>query len=148
MTVSLASLQKITTLKNRITQQATWEYAQSKRKLDDEYDKLYTMVDQHDVAHQEMHRATEQKISTDQLHAWILFMNAQNRLMRQQAEVIAKQKVDCEDKHEALQDRFLDEQMWTKLQERRRLEVRTHQDKLAQEALDEAAAVLRRRKGR
>ncbi|ASS75648.1 hypothetical protein CIG75_12045 [Tumebacillus algifaecis] len=148
MTISLASLQKITTLKNRITQQATWEYAESKRKLDAEYNKLYTLADQHDAAKAELHQATEERISTQHLHSWIVYLNAQQRQMLQQAEVIAMQKVECEDKHEMLKGRFLDEQIWSKLQEKRSVEVRTHLEKQAQEALDEAAAALRSRKGR
>lgn len=148
MTISLTSLQKITTLKNRITQQATWEYAESKRKLDAEYDKLYTLAEQNDAAKAELHQATEERISTQHLHSWILYLNAQQRQMLHQAEVIAEQKVDCEDKHDRLKGRFLDEQMWSKLQEKRRVEVRAHLDKQAQEALDEAAAALRSRTGR
>ncbi|TCP58821.1 flagellar export protein FliJ [Tumebacillus sp. BK434] len=148
MTISLTSLQKITTLKNRITQQATWEYAESKRKLDAEYDKLYTLAEQHDAAKVEMHQATSERISSQHLHAWTLYLSAQQLQMLQQAQAIAEQKVDCEDKQDRLKGRFLDEQMWSKLQEKRRVEVQVQLDRQAQEALDEAAAVLRSRAGR
>jgi flagellar export protein FliJ len=148
MTISLNSLQKITTLKKRITEQATWEYAESKRVLDMEYEKLFKMVEHDNAAKEELHKATTDCISTRRLHEWILYLNAHHRKMQQQAEVIAGCKMECEDKHEALKDRFLEEQMWMKLQERRREEHRLIVEQQAQNALDEAAAFLRSRAGR
>ena len=48
MTIRLTSLKKITELKNRMTQQASVEYAESLRNLEAEQDKLQRLLQTHD----------------------------------------------------------------------------------------------------
>lgn len=145
MTMRLSSLQKITELKSKLTQQANWRYAESLRVLETEQTKLHELEQSHEQALYELHGLTSQAVSAQEVHEWTLFMIAKRREMEEQTRVIAKKQTICSNKHGELTACFLDEQVWNRLQERRKWEHQAQINKAAQEMLDEMAVTGYRR---
>ena len=139
MTIRLTSLKKITELKNRMTQQASVEYAESLRNLEAEQDKLQHLMQTHDDLINDLHDLTNRGVPSQELHAWMQFMLTQRSAIAKQHLLIENKTEECTAKREDLTSTFLDEQKWLRLQDRRQLEHRAHVNKLAQEALDEIA---------
>lgn len=145
MTMRLDSLQKITELKTKLTQQANWRYAESLRVLETEQNKLHELEQSHEQALYELHGLTSQAVSVQEVHEWTLFLIAKRKEMEEQAREIAKKQTICSNKHGELTECFMDEQVWNRLQERRQLEHLTQMNKAAQEMLDELAVTGYRR---
>jgi flagellar protein FliJ len=145
MTMRLESLHKITELKTKLTQQANWQYAESLRVLETEQSKLQELEQSHEQAAVELHGLTSHSVSVQEVHDWTLFMIVKRREIEEQTRVIAKKQTLCTNKQDELKDCFLDEQVWTRLQERRQLEHQAHLNKVAQEMLDEMAVTGYRR---
>lgn len=139
MTIRLSSLKKITELKGRMTQIASGEYAESLQNLQSEQAKLQELINTHDQALVELHSLTTQSVSAQELHSWMLYVNSQRTLIEKQTLTLQKVEGECEEKRGMLTERFVDEQKWTRMQDRRVVEHRTHVDRLVQEALDEVA---------
>ena len=139
MTIRLTSLKKITELKNRMTQQASVEYAESLRNLEEAQGKLQCMMQTHDDLINDLHELTGRGVTSQELHAWMQFMLTQRSAITKQHMLIANKTEECTAKRDDLTSAFLDEQKWLRLQDRRQLEHRAHVNKLAQEALDEIA---------
>jgi flagellar export protein FliJ len=146
MTIRLRSLQKITELKNRLTQRANLEYSESLRLLEAEQSRLQELVNEHDQLLAELHEGLNGgSVASHELHNWMQFMISQRQRIEHQHRVIDQKQEDCSVKRVELTDRFQDEQIWLKLRERRLMEHRAHLNKLAQEALDEIAVTGHRR---
>jgi flagellar FliJ protein len=145
MTMRLDSLQKITELKTKLTQQANWRYSESLRVLETEQSKLQELEVSHDQAALELHHRAANSVSAQEVHEWTLFMIGQRKQIEAQNRVIARTQSVCTDKHGELKDCFMDEQVWNRLQERRQLEHQAHLNRVAQGMLDEMAVTGYRR---
>jgi flagellar protein FliJ len=143
MTLKLKSLQKITELKNRLTQQATWTYTDSLRNLEEEQSRLRELEAAHEGSIGEFHELTSHSVSAQELHGWMLFLRSQRELIDQQCHTIEDREKDCSEKRERLTETFRDERKWTRLQDRRQVEYRLLQDKAEQAVLDEASVTGR-----
>lgn len=147
MTIRLTSLRKISDLKSRLTQQANWQYAESLRDLEAEEGKLQQLQDAYRTAVHELHNRAGQSVSAQELHAWTEYMRLQQLQIEQQQLAIRKQEKVCEGKNTVLQEHYLDEQKWVRLQERRQSEHRALLEKHTQEALDELAVLRHQARG-
>lgn len=139
MSVRLESLQKITDLKNRLTQQANWHYTESLRTLETEQQKLQELLVSHDQAVLELHNLTMEGASAQELHDWMQFMLSQRNLIEQQNLLIEGKKSECIEKRQEMTDCYLEEQKWVKLKGRRTDEYQAYLNKISQETLDEIA---------
>lgn len=145
MTIRHASLQKITELKNKLTQQANWEYSESLRDLDAEQVKLRAYETAYEESVHQLHSLTTEALPVQELHAWTSFMILQRAQIEQQHVVIESKANVCQGRQEVLTDRFKDEKKWLNLQERRKLEHQAFLNKISQEQLDELAVTGHRR---
>jgi len=141
MTIRLKSLQQITDLKNKLTQQASVAYTESLRLLEDEQTRLRTLLHAQDQAIADLHERTQEGVQSQELYDWTLYMLSQREQIERQLQVIERKHEECTGKRVVLTDRFLDEKKWLKLQERRQWEHNSRIEKRAQEALDEMAVM-------
>ncbi|HEU4964244.1 MAG TPA: flagellar export protein FliJ [Bacilli bacterium] len=139
MTIRLPALQKITDLKNRLTQQANWQYAESQRDLETEEHRLQDLEDSYQMGLDELHNLAGGSVSAQELHAWTEFLKLQRLQIERQQQAVVKQQAVCQAKRTVLNEHYLDEQKWVRLQERRKEEHARLLEKLSQEALDELA---------
>jgi len=147
MTIRLSSLRKITDIKGRMTQQATLHYSESLRDLEAEQARLREIQAQHEGAVGEFFDLTSRSVSAQDLHAWTLFFKSQRAQIEQQHKAVQKQEKVCNDRREALNERYLDEKKWSRLSERRVLEHQQLAEKLSQNELDEIAVSGRHTRG-
>jgi len=139
MSIRMHSLQKITELKNKLTQQASVEYSESLRHLEDERTRLQELLHAQDRSIADLHERTQSGVPSQELYDWTLYMLSQRQQIERQLQVIEHKQSVCQDKRGELTDRYIDEKKWNKLKERRQLEQEALLNKLAQEALDEIA---------
>ncbi|KEO82932.1 flagellar export protein FliJ [Tumebacillus flagellatus] len=139
MSVRLESLHKITDLKNRLTQQANWQYTESLRNLETEREKLQNLLASHEEAVLELHNMTMEGVSAQELHGWMQFMLSQRSLIERQNHLIEGKRSECTEKRQEMTECYLEEQKWVKLKGRRLEEHQAWLNKLAQESLDEIA---------
>jgi flagellar FliJ protein len=145
MSIRLESLHKITELKNRLTQQANWQYSESLRNLETEQQKLQDLLRSHDHAIVELHSMTMEGVSAQELQDWLHFMLSQRNQIERQNHVIEGKRSECTEKRQEMTESYLEEQKWVKLQGRRLEEHRAFLNKLGQEALDEIAVTRHQR---
>lgn len=138
MSLPLNSLEKITSLKNRLTQQAKWTYGAALTDQKQAELRLSELNESLNESNFELAKSIEKTtLNVQEMMEWHLFQSVLQIKTVLQTQEVNHRTSQLQHEQEKLTQRYQEEKIWDKLRSRKLIEIQTESAKTQQLLLDE-----------